>query len=217
MVTYWSNILLQDDHRLTRLVYDIMFNKYTVSVKRKQYVWLNHIKSVLISCGIPHVWQNQQFKSSIWLKHFVKQHLKDLFVNRWNSSLETSSSCRMYRLLKSSFDFEPYLMKLPATVTKFMIKLRTRNHRLPIEKGRWNKIPLEERTCHLCNSDLGDEYHYILVCKEFSTEREQYLKPYYFRGPNIIKFKQLLTSTLNKGRQYNNLCKFVKIILTAVT
>ena len=50
------------------------------------------------------------------------------------------------------------------TVTQWkpIIKLRTSNHYLPIETGRWNNTERHERECTLCNDkDLGDEYHYI--------------------------------------------------------
>ena len=46
---------------------------------------------------------------------------------------------------------------------KPIIKLRTSNHYLPVETGRWNNTERHERKCTLCNeNELGDEYHYIL-------------------------------------------------------
>jgi hypothetical protein len=39
------------------------------------------------------------------------------------------------------------------------------NHKLPIEHGRWNNIPRENRKCNSCNlEEIGDEFHYILNC-----------------------------------------------------
>ena len=46
-----------------------------------------------------------------------------------------------------------------------IIKYRTGNHRLPVETGRWDDIPLNERKCKICTEDdIGDEYHYLFTC-----------------------------------------------------
>ena len=52
------------------------------------------------------------------------------------------------------------------------IKFRTANHKLPVETGRRENIPHAERKCSLCNkNDIGDEFHYLLICLYFATER----------------------------------------------
>jgi hypothetical protein len=44
--------------------------------------------------------------------------------------------------------------------------IRTTNHKLPIEQGKWNNIGRSNRWCILCNkNEIGDEIHYILKCK----------------------------------------------------
>jgi hypothetical protein len=45
-----------------------------------------------------------------------------------------------------------------------LCRFRTTNNKLPIETGRWQNIPRENRKCKckLCNrSQIGDEYHTI--------------------------------------------------------
>ena len=43
--------------------------------------------------------------------------------------------------------------------------MRISCHLLPIESGRYKKIPRVERLCPLCNrSEFGDEFHYLLKC-----------------------------------------------------
>jgi hypothetical protein len=32
-----------------------------------------------------------------------------------------------------------------------LCKFRTTNHKLPIEHGRWNNIPRENKKCNICN------------------------------------------------------------------
>ncbi len=48
-----------------------------------------------------------------------------------------------------------------------MTKFRISSHRLPIERGRYNKPPLppEERICTTCpNKPIEDEQHIVLEC-----------------------------------------------------
>ncbi len=88
------------------------------------------------------------------------------------------------------------------------LKFRTLNHKLPIQKGRILGIDRNDRLCGKCNTgDLGDEYHYIFQCPFFSEDRKQFLKPYYNKHPNSIKYKQLF-STSNK----NTLLKLIHFI-----
>lgn len=78
-----------------------------------------------------------------------------------------------------------------------MSRLRMSSHRLQVESGRWHKpasIPLPERKCIICNV-LEDEFHFILECSVYKYLRSIYIRPYFWKRPNIIKFKQLMTST----------------------
>ena len=46
-----------------------------------------------------------------------------------------------------------------------LCRIRTTNIKLPIETGRWQNIPRENRKSILCNRfQIGDEYHYIFEC-----------------------------------------------------
>ena len=65
----------------------------------------------------------------------------------------------------SSFIF--FYLRIP------FIKIRTCNHRLPIETGRWSNIDRNLRMCTMCDrKSIGDEYHYIMECTYFSNERK---------------------------------------------
>ena len=75
------------------------------------------------------------------------------------------------------------------------IKIQNSNHYLPIETGRWNKIPLEDRICTLCNENyIADEFHYLLKCQFFNHPWTQFLHPYYYTRPNTYTFKDLMQS-----------------------
>ena len=61
--------------------------------------------------------------------------------------------------------FENYLIDLPELLKYIVCKFRTVNHKLPIEAGRYTRIPRNERVCKMCNSgQLEDEFHVCLEC-----------------------------------------------------
>ena len=111
-------------------------------------------------------WDNLNFPKRNWLVKSTKQKLTDLYINEWKNECDNNTSCSTYRIFKTTFGFENYLKSVPAKLRKFLITIRTRNHKLPAEVGRWRRIPRDQRKCHLCDSDIGDEYHYILACKK---------------------------------------------------
>ena len=105
-----------------------------------------------------------------------------------------------------------YLTKLTKKHYSALLKFRLSNHRLPVETGRWENTPLDERKCVLCEkNDIGDEFHYLFVCNHFKSERKNFLMPYFYKRPNIIKFKELL-STENENLLMKLSC-FIKIIM----
>ena len=89
---------------------------------------------------------------------------------------------------------------IPNTVQSIIVHVQmkqpilTRNHRLPIEIGRWQNIPSHDRKCIFDCTDTGDEYHYLIKCHVFNHERSQYLNKQYYQRPNMYKFVELLQS-----------------------
>ena len=92
-------------------------------------------------------------------------------------------------------------------------KFHCKNNKLPVNKNRFDRN-IVDRNCHLCDlHDLGDEFHYILVCIFFSQERKQFLDPYFYKNPNTLKMYELFnTDTLMLA----NLCKFITIITSKI-
>ena len=59
----------------------------------------------------------------------------------------------------------------------------------------WISIPLNERKCEHCENDLGDEFHFLLKCELLSEDIRKYIKQYYYRNPNILKYNELMNTT----------------------
>ena len=119
----------------------------------------------------------------------------------------------LHALFKENLSFEFFLSTMPRNAYIPMIKFRTSNFKLPIETGRWSNVSIHERKCNLCaTNDLGNKFHYLLTCPFFENDRKELLEPYYFIRPNIIKYKELLTSR-NK-MVLIKLSKFMNIFIT---
>ena len=69
----------------------------------------------------------------------------------------------------------------------------------------------------LCSTDTGEEFHYLLVCKELDNSRRQFIDANFIRHPNIITVSSLLNAK-NKGtlRKSTSLF-FIKHILESLT
>ena len=80
----------------------------------------------------------------------------------------------------------PYLRQINSKKNKIILsKLRTSNHQLEIERGRYKKIPPENRFCHQCNlGEIEDELHFLLKCPKFENERIKFLDLIYSKFPN---------------------------------
>ena len=91
---------------------------------------------------------------------------KSLTKDKFDSSVGNKLS--LYSEVKN--ENESYLDLIKNVKTRVAVtKMRISCHLLPIESGRYKKIPRVERLCPLCNrSEIGDEFHYLLKCTHSS-------------------------------------------------
>ena len=89
---------------------------------------------------------------------------------------------RLFHLIFSKYISEIKIEKWRISLTRF----RTNNHKLAIETGRWNKLPINERKCNFC-LELEDDFHFLLECKLYITLRKRILPKYYWNRTNIFE------------------------------
>jgi hypothetical protein len=170
--------------------------------------WAINVKRLLETYGFYDVWLYGTGNPDLFLQVF-KERVKDVFIQTWNEEISNSPRADSYRLF-SSFGFKSYLDIL--NINKFrydFTRLRVSAHRLNIETGRWhkpNKIPRNERKCIFCNC-LEDEFHFLLECSLYTDIRKRFLKPYYWKHPNILKLISLMNTT-NKD-EIKNIAVFI--------
>ena len=70
-----------------------------------------------------------------------------------------------YKILKKNFGCEQYLFSVKNKLCRTaMTKFRGGLLRISCNEGRYNRTPLNERFCLLCNQDVDTEYYFHLVC-----------------------------------------------------
>lgn len=208
MVGFWANILTGKSTKYSYLIYRLIYNYQSNGVTLK---WIRYIKSIFENCGMLDIWLSNNFVNKTWLTNSVKQRLCDQYVQQWHSDINNSAKGISYRLFNDNFIFQSYLSSNISIKNRIILsKFRCINHKLPIETGRWQNVPKENRICNLCHSDLGDEYHYIMNCNVLSDIRKVYIPSYFILNPNILKYHTLFST--KKLSVLNNLCKFISVI-----
>ena len=205
MTGFWARIVSGKESKLSYIFYKIL--RHTPNFQSK---WVNFVKKIFDDTGKPDIWVNEGNARLNCITLQIKRILIDQYQQAWRANIQNSSKGTIYHLFKDSIELEKYFLVLASKQYLTFVKFRTANHRLPTEVLRWEGI--NERLCTLCDAhDVADEFHYTLCCKYFAQERMQYIQPYYFRRPNVLKFKELMNIT--SPVKLRKLCKFIDILL----
>ena len=206
ILRFWIKILQCPETKYVKYVYNMMLNDLHLHPNRLS--WVNSVKSLLENLGLNHAWLNQGVGNTEAFLSLCKQRITDNFVNTWNAELTNSTRADSYRLF-SNFGFKSYLSSISfKKYRQDLTRLRLSSHRLEIETGRWHKpqkTPRNQRKCTFCNT-LEDEFHFLLECPLYDDLRQVFIKSYFWRRPNILKFTELLklenTESLRKLAMY---------------
>ena len=134
-------------------------------------------------------------------------------INTYNNGIVKNVTRINYRMFKHDFKLENYLLKLSTKNARILCIFRTGNVKLSIQTGRWFNIERDDRICHLCNSDVGDEFHYIFNCISLSAERNEYISSYYTHRASAFSFFHLFSTTKSL---LCKLCKYLQIVIERV-
>ena len=152
---------------------------------------------------------SHEFPNVEWVKKAVRHRLQDQFIQEWNMLVHTSPKGISYRVFKTEWGCEKYLLELPTCYRIPMCKFRTCNHKLSIEKGRYTNVPRAQRMCNMCDAaQLGDEFHFLFQCTKLTNIRAQYIPRYYVTRSNTLKMEQLMNVTNKKLRL--NIARFIR-------
>jgi hypothetical protein len=209
MLCYWYRCQSRADtsSKLSVLFCQLAQNMYCNN--KFALKWVSRIKEVLSNCKLLDHWNIElNINNFHRFKHMCKQNLSTYYSIEWKLSCNEGKKHNLYKDFKNDIVLEEYLLKLPKVLRYPLCRFRVSNHFLPIEKGRHENTPRNERTCSLCNKDeLGDEFHYLLECKFFENERKLYIPKFYCIKPSAAKYIQLMSTT-----NFKTLCKLAKFV-----
>ena len=117
MIMYWAKIITADRNKLTNVIYCYFYRCFMQGSYK--HPWIQCIQNIFDSCGLSHIWINQTFHSINWLKSCIKEVLQNQFVQKWNCIINDSPNCINYRIFKTNFGLEYYLLNLPKDLSIF--------------------------------------------------------------------------------------------------
>ena len=110
-------------------------------------------------------------------KDRIKENYQMYWLNQLNRQAGENGKMSLYRKIKNSFIFEPYLDIIQkADSRRCLAEIRLSAHNLEIERGRYSKTPREQRLCKFCaeqgTSIVEDELHFLLQCPLYKDKRD---------------------------------------------
>ena len=211
MVQFWCKLAVGKSNKISSALFKIVQDKhYNGSLNSP---WLTSIINMLNNCGLGYLLNSPPGTLNLQhTKSIVKNRTLDIETQEWHSQVTESGHCTNYRIFKTELHFEEYINILNPKETTDLCQFRCGNHKLPTTVGRHAGVEKSQRHCPLCKSKaIGDEYHYILECSAFQTERAALIDAKYLRTPNTLYMKSLFQS--KDATTCSNLAKLCRIIM----
>ena len=198
-LSFWHRISNMHNNTLVKQAIDL---QYQMGPTKSD--WLNTINFLLSFLNMQEHYANPSLSSTPGFRALCLKKLKEIFVKQWSSHITglylnpgQTSKMRFYKTFKDTFEKEPYLGHLPNFYArKIITKFRCSDHTLEIEKGRHKNIPVENRICPVCRSNVETEIHFLQDCGEYNDPRTRYFGDNISHADlvNILKCKDSATS-----------------------
>ncbi len=201
----WNRCAIMDDGRLNKKVFRWSFQ----AARNRSKNWIYRV------CKESETRRIHDFTHDVDLNtihifdiNSAKQVLASSFFEQWEHRLfddhgvTGTNKLRTYRLFKNSYGPEPYiLMNLPISHRSAFAKFRSGTAPIRLETGRYEHIPVNERSCFYClqsnNVVVESEMHVITECPLYDDFREllyskaQAVIPNFQFMPSNVKFINL--------------------------
>ena len=196
MIKYWHKIINGPHERLRYKCYQFLKTLVDTPTRGHFRNWTAEIRKIFIETGRHDLWISENTTMTMdSLAQMIKSKLIDVYIQSWNGDL-LQDKLRSYRLYKTVFSCEPYLMELSPAVRRSFTRLRLSSHCLQVEMGRYPpRVPAARRLCRQCDiSDVEDEFHFVLRCRRHQALRAAHIPRHYWARPNMLTFIDLMSS-----------------------
>jgi hypothetical protein len=145
--------------------------------------WVFHVRQMLSKLDLNYVNVDILQLNISDVLHNIDSKLNDLYEGEWLSDVMRENArtgngrnkLRTYRLFKTVFKTESYVKSkyMSRGLRSCLAKFRCGVAPLRIETGRYerNRLPVNERLCVWCQTDIEDEKHVLLKCKCYDDLR----------------------------------------------
>ncbi len=169
MVRLRNRIVNMEDHRLP-----LMIHNWDVSLKRD--AWAKQVNHILQYANM--------LEGTNHLSHIdldvLTVRLKRLNREKWKRSASQLPKLRTFLELFDESDYKGLMYtNLTRQQRSLVAKLKIGIMPLALETGRFTDVPLEYRTCKICEDQLlEDEYHFLLYCEGLKDIRSKFFEDY---------------------------------------
>jgi hypothetical protein len=152
-------------------------------------------------------WDNQTTFSKLRTLSAVTEKLQNRYFDLRRKLLFNDNrvigrnKLETYPNIKTNFKREQYLYAdIDKKSFSNLINIRISKCNLNIAKCRYLKLPVEQRNCQLCHTDLEDEFHFLMNCDKLIHERVTLFRnifdivPSFTTMSDVETFMFLLTS-----------------------
>ena len=167
LLKYWCRIINMENNSIVKNTY-LELHKLSAD---GHYTWCSLIQSILSDHELDHIWESQSIVNTNEFVNNAKEFEHARFIMNWKNAIEDSSAhpiLRTYKLFKTDFQFEPYLLYIHNSELRHSIaRFRLSSHRLRIETDRYvkPKPDVQKRICLYCDKgEVDDEIHLITSC-----------------------------------------------------
>ena len=134
MICYWTRILKSNQHKLNKVMYDILYNLHCKDIHSSH--WIKGINTIFQKNGMSYIWSTQDFKVD---SNNVHKCECDQFKQLWHSRITCDaidSNNMMYKTFKYSHGKEKYTEILPEHFKKALFQFRMGTHKLPVNNSK---------------------------------------------------------------------------------
>jgi len=171
-IRFWSKIVKMNENRLVKKVYMARREEFIEGRKRDRNNWCYATWRALKDLGLEHMWESQNFGSCKDWEVVVKNTIQAKEEMIWRVEMSKKPKLRLYRIIKNNLCRESFLLEMKREEYRQLVMLRSGTNYLEIERGRWRREKIEERTCMVCMKDsVEDEEHFLLGCSMYAKQR----------------------------------------------
>jgi hypothetical protein len=158
-IRLWNRFMNMPNHRLTKRIFNWNLDS--------RGDWSTEVHRILTSVDMEDSFIN---KESCNIKCLTTK-LKENYKIEWSHKITEKPKLRLYKTFKPEMETERYVSSnISRSERSFLAQLRFGILPIHLETGRFNRKPLEERLCYICNNnEIEDEEHFLLKCETLPT------------------------------------------------